>query len=55
MLHVAARSNDLESVLFLLGTQMDPTKTTQDANRKTALHLSVNAENELIMRNLVSG
>ncbi|CAI4230935.1 unnamed protein product [Auanema sp. JU1783] len=53
LLHVAVRTNDLESVLFLLGTHTDPTRTTQDSTRKTALHLSTLAENELIMRNLI--
>ncbi|VDM28352.1 unnamed protein product [Toxocara canis] len=54
LLHSAVKSHDLESVLFLLALQTDVNVRTQDGSRVTALHMSAQAGDEMIMRNLVS-
>ncbi|CAJ0964118.1 unnamed protein product, partial [Mesorhabditis belari] len=54
LLHTAVKANDLESVLFLLGTEMDASQPTADTSRRTAIHLAVEyANNEMILRNLL--
>uniref|UniRef100_A0A1I7W7K7 ANK_REP_REGION domain-containing protein n=1 Tax=Heterorhabditis bacteriophora TaxID=37862 RepID=A0A1I7W7K7_HETBA len=53
LLHVAVKANDLESVLFVLGTHTDPTRSTNDTTRRTALHISATVDDEMILRNLV--
>ncbi|VDM29145.1 unnamed protein product [Toxocara canis] len=53
LLHSAVKSHDLESVLFLLALQTDVNVRTQDGSRVTALHMSAQAGDEMIMRNLI--
>lgn len=53
LLHCAIKADDLESVLFLLGLQVDVNIPTQDHDRVTALHLCAQIGNELIFRNLL--
>uniref|UniRef100_A0A0N4WMY1 FYVE-type domain-containing protein n=1 Tax=Haemonchus placei TaxID=6290 RepID=A0A0N4WMY1_HAEPC len=53
LLHISVRSNDLESVLFLLSAHTDATRVTTDGSRRSALHYAANVDNELILRNLL--
>ncbi|KHJ83642.1 ankyrin repeat protein [Oesophagostomum dentatum] len=53
LLHTTVKSNDLESVLFLLSTQTDATRVTTDGSKRSALHYAANVDNELILRNLI--
>ncbi len=54
ILHEAVRENDLESVLFLLGLQIDVNIPVRDKEKKTALHLCAESGTDLILRNLVT-
>uniref|UniRef100_A0A915DVL8 Ankyrin repeat and FYVE domain-containing protein 1 n=1 Tax=Ditylenchus dipsaci TaxID=166011 RepID=A0A915DVL8_9BILA len=53
LLHCAVKANDLESVLFLLGLQVDVNIATQDQDRLTALHICAQIGSELVLRNLL--
>ncbi|KIH60881.1 FYVE zinc finger [Ancylostoma duodenale] len=53
LLHTSVKSNDLESVLFLLSTHTDATRVTTDGSKRSALHYAANVDNELILRNLI--
>ncbi|XGW21143.1 hypothetical protein V3C99_004247, partial [Haemonchus contortus] len=53
LLHISVKSNDLESVLFLLSAHTDATRVTTDGSRRSALHYAANVDNELILRNLL--
>ncbi|KAI1731590.1 ankyrin repeats (3 copies) domain-containing protein [Ditylenchus destructor] len=53
LLHCAVKASDLESVLFLLGLQVDVNIPTQDQEKMTALHICAQTGSELIMRNLL--
>uniref|UniRef100_A0A158P8W6 FYVE-type domain-containing protein n=1 Tax=Angiostrongylus cantonensis TaxID=6313 RepID=A0A158P8W6_ANGCA len=52
LLHTSVKSNDLESVLFLLSTSSDATRAT-DGSGRNALHYAADVDNELILRNLL--
>jgi len=53
LLHTVIKSEDFESVLFLLGLQIDVNIPVQNNERLTALHLCAEVGNEMIMRNLI--
>uniref|UniRef100_A0AC34G078 FYVE-type domain-containing protein n=1 Tax=Panagrolaimus sp. ES5 TaxID=591445 RepID=A0AC34G078_9BILA len=53
LLHSVVKSNDFESVLFLLGLQTDVNIPVQNAEKTTALHIASEVGNEMIMRNLL--
>ncbi|VDM68026.1 unnamed protein product, partial [Strongylus vulgaris] len=53
LLHTMVKTNDLESVLFLLSTQIDATRVTIDGSKRSALHYAADVDNELILRNLI--
>ncbi|ULU14046.1 hypothetical protein L3Y34_016514 [Caenorhabditis briggsae] len=54
LLHQAIRSNDFESVLFLLAVaKADPCRSINDGSQKTPLHLAAISKNEMILRNLI--
>ncbi|WKX91250.1 hypothetical protein Q1695_009799 [Nippostrongylus brasiliensis] len=53
LLHTSVKSNDLESVLFLLSSHTDATRVTTDGTKRSALHYAANVDNELILRNLL--
>ena len=50
LLHSVVKANDFESVLFLLGLQTDVNIPVQNTERTTALHISSEVGNEMIMR-----
>uniref|UniRef100_A0A914YGV6 FYVE-type domain-containing protein n=1 Tax=Panagrolaimus superbus TaxID=310955 RepID=A0A914YGV6_9BILA len=53
LLHSVVKSNDFESVLFLLGLQTDVNIPVQNVEKTTALHIASEVGNEMIMRNLL--
>lgn len=53
LLHMVVKSQDFESVLFLLGLHIDVNIPVQNNERLTALHLCADVGNEIIMRNLI--
>ncbi|MFH4980683.1 hypothetical protein AB6A40_007392 [Gnathostoma spinigerum] len=53
LLHMAVRAADLESVLLLLGMQVDVNICVNNSMRTTALHICAQSGNEMIMRNLI--
>lgn len=53
LLHLAVRNDDFESVLFLLGLQMDVNIPTDNFMKLFPLHLSARHAGELVTRNLL--
>ncbi|KAI6182263.1 hypothetical protein M3Y97_00361200 [Aphelenchoides bicaudatus] len=54
LLHWAVKANDFESVLFLLGLQIDVNIAVNDQSRRTPLHIYAEFGNsEIILRNLL--
>lgn len=45
--------NDVDSVLFLVGIEVDVNSRIQDGTHRTSLHLAVPTGNEIIVRHLV--
>lgn len=55
LLHLAVKGNDFESVLFLLGLQIDVNIPVNDQTRRTPLHIAAEfGQSEIILRNLVT-
>lgn len=52
-LHLAIMKNDIESVLFLLGINVNVQSRVQDSLQYTPLHLAVESNSEMIVRNLL--
>ncbi|KAI6179468.1 hypothetical protein M3Y98_00613900 [Aphelenchoides besseyi] len=53
LLHVAIKANDFESVLFLLGLQIDVNIPVQNEIKSTPLHICAEFGSEIVMRNLL--
>ncbi|CAD5206644.1 unnamed protein product [Bursaphelenchus okinawaensis] len=53
LLHIGIKGDDLESVLFLLGLQIDVNISTENNQKLQPLHLSAQYSNGLIMRNII--
>ncbi|KAJ1347210.1 hypothetical protein KIN20_002218 [Parelaphostrongylus tenuis] len=52
LLHISVKSNDLESVLFLLSNSNDAARAV-DGTGRNAIHYAADVDNELILRNLL--
>uniref|UniRef100_A0A6P8I0Z8 Rabankyrin-5-like n=1 Tax=Actinia tenebrosa TaxID=6105 RepID=A0A6P8I0Z8_ACTTE len=52
-LHSAILSNDVDTVLFLIGVSADVNSRIQDSTHRTPLHLAVTVGSEIIVRHLL--